>query len=96
MKYKKSIITDDLKHCYICGSTSNIHIHHIYKSYRRKKSTEYGLVVPLCFEHHEGTYGVHGKHGHELDMRLKKEGQAVFEKAYPELEFITIFGRNYL
>ena len=96
MRYKSSIITDDLTHCYICGASSNIHIHHIYKAYRRKKSTEYGLVVPLCWLHHEGTYGVHGKHGHELDMKLKRKGQEVFEEYYKDLNFKDIFGKNYL
>jgi hypothetical protein len=44
-------------------------------------------------EHHRGTNGVHGKNGHELDIRLKQLGQEVFNN---DPKFIKIFGRNYL
>lgn len=92
----KSIVQTE-KECYVCKTRVMLHSHHIYfGNPYRKISEKYGMKVWLCLDHHEGTYGVHGKHGHELDMKLKKDGQAVFEKAYPELEFIKIFGRNYL
>lgn len=92
----KSIIQEN-KECYVCGVTYGLHAHHIYfGNPLRKISEKYGMKVYLCFEHHEGTYGVHGKYGHELDMKLKKDGQAVFEQTHPDKSFIKIFGRNYL
>lgn len=54
------------------------------------------MKVYLCWLHHEGTYGVHGKNGHELDMKLKRKGQEIFEEKYPDLNFKDIFGKNYL
>ena len=92
----KSIIQKN-KECYVCGTTYNLHSHHIYFGNPwRKLSEKYGMKVYLCWQHHEGTYGVHGKHGHDLDMKLKKKGQEVFEEYYSELEFKDIFGKNYL
>lgn len=38
--------------------------------------------------------GVH--FNRELDFNLKKLCQKKFEEVYPELEFLKIFGRNYL
>lgn len=92
----KSIIQKN-KECYVCSTTYNLHSHHIYFGNPwRKLSERYGMKVYLCWLHHEGTYGVHGKHGHELDMRLKKKGQEVFERYYSDLNFKDIFGKNYL
>lgn len=92
----KSIIQDK-KECYVCGATYRLHSHHVYfGNPLRKISEKYGMKVYLCWEHHEGTNGVHGKNGHELDMKLKREGQVVFDKIYPDKKFIEVFKRNYL
>lgn len=92
----KSIIQKN-KECYVCSTTYNLHSHHIYFGNPwRKLSERYGMKVYLCWQHHEGTYGVHGKHGHDLDMKLKKKGQEVFEEYYSDLNFKDIFGKNYL
>ena len=92
----KSIIQEQ-KECYVCGKKTNLHCHHIYfGNPKRKLSEKYGLKVYLCYEHHEGTYGVHGAKGHELDIKLKKLGQKAFEYEYPNLNFLSIFGKNYL
>lgn len=68
---KKSIISNE-KQCYVCGSKYNLHYHHIMFGKNRKLADKDGLTVYLCYEHHEGTNGVHGKNGHELDIKLKK------------------------
>lgn len=36
-------------------------------------------IIELTPEQHRGTYGVHGKYGHELDQRLKLEFQNQLE-----------------
>ena len=89
----KSIITSVMNRCYLCHSYKRIEIHHIYSNCYRKKSTQYGLVVPLCYECHQGTNGVH--HNRQKMDYLRTIGQAKFEEAYPNLDFIKIFGRNY-
>ena len=91
-----SILTNDMKKCYLTGTTQNIHIHEIYfGSANRKKSIEHGFCVPLKAElHNMSSNGVH--FNHELDLRLKRECQAKFEETHTREEFIRIIGRNYL
>ena len=61
----------------------------------RKWSEKYGLVVPLCYMHHNGSdAGVH--FDKTLDTALKIMAQRKFEETYPELNFREIFGKNYL
>ena len=95
MKKRVSIITDRMDQCYICDSVDNVEIHEIFYGPKRNNSIRYGLVVPLCAEHHRGTYGVHGSKGKMLNMSLKEEGQLAFEKHYPATDFMTMFGKNY-
>lgn len=93
---KKSIMTNDLEHCIVCGTSNNIHIHHcIYGSAKRKLSDKYGLIVPLCANHHNmSKNGVH--FNKLLDTKMKQFAQKKFEEAFPDLDFIKIFGKNYL
>lgn len=70
--FKKSIVTDDLKHCYECGESYGIEIHHVFFGRNRKNADKDGCVVPLCKYHHTGLLGVHGKKGEDLDTKLKK------------------------
>lgn len=93
---RNSIIVEDLKHCLVCGTSFNIHIHHcIYGSANRKKSEKYGLIVPLCAKHHNmSNEGVH--FNKELDMKLKQLAQKRFMEIYPNQNFLDIFKRNYL
>lgn len=86
------------KECYICGSKSNLHLHHIMFGRNRKVSDEDGLTVFLCYEHHEGTNGVHGKNGHELDLKLKEIAEKRWCEFYNKTtdQFIKRYGKNYL
>lgn len=68
-------IINQTKRCYVCGSTSNLHLHHIMFGKNRKNADADGLTCYLCWEHHEGTNGVHGKNGHDLNLKLKKVAQ---------------------
>ena len=91
-KKLKSIITRDLEHCYLCGAP-NPQIHHIFNGANKKKSEKYGLIMPLCMNHHTGDDGVHTI---PRKMQVTKEfGQEMFELYYPELNFFVIFGKNY-
>lgn len=93
----RSIITDNLRICYLCGAVNNIEVHHcIHGTAGRKLATKYHLLVGLCSECHRGTYGVHGKYGHEKDLILKRVAQESFEKKYSRVKFIEVFGRSYL
>lgn len=90
----KSLFSTEKK-CYICGTSNWIEKHHIFGGANRKNSEKYGLYVNLCHTHHnEPPNGVH--HNRSNDIKLKQEGQRRFKKAYPNLDFLKIFGRNYL
>lgn len=94
---KKSIINND-KRCYVCGTPYNIHYHHIMFGKNRKKADIDGLTIYLCREHHEGTNGVHGKDGHDLDLKLKQLAEITWLKVNNKTidDFIKRYGKNYL
>ena len=89
----KSII----QNCFICAKMVGLHDHHIYfGNPRRSISERNGFKVWLCYEHHEGTFGVHGSKGHELDMYLKKICQLKFEETNSREKFIELIGKSYI
>lgn len=85
-----SILTNDLDHCIICGSKKD-NLHEVFFGTNRVNSMKYGLVIPLCLEHH-------------LEMHRNKEwqdywhrkGQLDFIEHYPDLDFLEIFKKNYI
>lgn len=92
----KSIIQKN-KECYVCKTTYNLHLHHIcFGTANRKISDKNGFTVYLCQYHHEGTYGVHGKNGKELNLRLKQECQKKYEENHTREEFISLIGRSFI
>ena len=92
-------IMQDKKECYVCGTQFNLHKHHIMKGIRnRNKAEQDGLWVYLCYEHHEGTNGVHGKYGDKLNKRLIVDGENQWLCYYNKTidDFIQRYGKNYL
>lgn len=96
MDRRFSIITKDLWHCTVCGTTFNIHKHEVfYGTANRKLSIKYGLVIPLCAKHHNmSNEGIH--YNRKLDLKYKKIAQKIFQEKYPDLDFIKIFGKSFL
>ena len=92
-KPRKMVI--DLGHCMVCGRPRP-HIHHcIYGTSNRAKSEKYGLVVPLCYEHHLGAYSPHNNR--DFDLKLKCMAQEYFEANYGSRDdFRKEFGKSYL
>ena len=90
----KSIMTQDFARCYLCGSTEHLEIHHIMGGATRDKSTEYGLVVPLCRSCHDKLH--FSKDSRAMTDELRRKAQANFLKAYPDEDWLKIFHRNYL
>ena len=94
----KSIIQKD-KCCYICGTVIGLHNHHIFfGTANRKLSEKDGLKVYLCWEHHEGTFGVHGREGNNLNLKLKKLAERKWIEYYKKTEkdFIDRYGESIL
>ena len=61
---------------------------------RKQLSEKYGLKVYLCINHHrEGPEAVHRNH---INARIvQADAQRAFEREYPSLDFLKIFGMNY-
>lgn len=101
-KHSPSILRQDDGTCYLCVLLNGDYRqhkhreeHHIFGGANRKWSEAYGLKVRLCMEHHRtGPEAAH-QNAQTAD-RLHRIGQQAFEKAYPTLSFIRIFGKNYL
>lgn len=90
-----SIITNILDICIECGNRLGVERHHIFGASERDKSTEYGLIAPLCHDCHRiHRDAVH--QNYEKSLRLKRLAQMCFEQEYPEFDFERIFGQNFL
>ena len=68
--------------------------HVIFGTSNRRLSEKYGLKVYLCLRHHTA-----GKDSVHLNQQIRedlcKEAQLKFEKEYPDLSFLEIFGKNW-
>lgn len=92
----KSVL-QEVKECYVCQTTSNLHDHHVlFGTSNRKKSEKYGLKVWLCAYHHNmSNEGVH--FNKILDRALKLKAQAYYEENIGTREqFRQEFGKSYL
>lgn len=77
--------------CFFCGRQATDR-HHIFGGANRAKSEKYKLIVYLCRKcHDELHFGKRDK----MDY-LHQYGQRLFNTLYPNLNFRSIFGRNYL
>lgn len=84
-------IIHDMKYCYFC-KRKPIEKHEIFGGYaRRQLSKNYGLVIGLCKDHHDKAHS-----DHEFAEQLHIIGQQAFEKKYQDLDFLEVFGKNYL
>ena len=108
--YKKSILTDDMEHCCICGR-GPVQIHHIYGGANRNLSTEQDMIVPLCWDCHRKLHTDPNQH---MRFKLMRDAQDKWElefienhnngsiQSYVEAqhrardEFRKLYGKSYL
>ena len=90
--YMKSMITDDLEHCYLCGKTP-VQYHHVFGGSHRRRATADNLFIPLCWNCH---VKVHNEPSQRLNYSLKRLGQLAYEDLYGHDEFMKNYGKNYL
>lgn len=95
MKQKRrSVLTDDLEHCYLTGSPE-VHIHHVFGGPNRSLSEEDGFIVPLRPDlHNMSNKGVH--FNRELDLMLKRKCQEIFEQTRSREDFIKRYGKSWV
>jgi hypothetical protein len=90
----KSLISE-AKCCYFCGTTQNLHFHHIFQNANKKNSEKIGAWVWLCAKHHVlGADAVHNNY--QKNRELKKLAQRKYEENHTRDEFMSIIKRNYL
>lgn len=87
---RKSILTDNLEKCFICGRTAT-DMHEIFSGANRKASIIHSFCVPLCRTCHQAITLNYG-----LNLRLKRLCQEKFEETHEHSEFMAIIGKNYL
>lgn len=87
---RMSILTEDLKTCYICKKNKQ-DLHEIFEGARRVSSIKYNMVVPLCRYCHNKIHT-----DRELSLHFKRLCQKEFEKENSREKFIEIFKRSYL
>lgn len=80
---------DVIKLCEICRSNNLVETHHIIKRKQAKYLENCKLnLINLCWDHHKGTYGVHGKYGHKFDQELKLEFKNKLEELWDK-QYLT-------
>jgi len=68
--------------------------HAIFNAKNRKLSEKFGLKTYLCRAHHrESAEAVHKNRANRAIV--EDAAQRAFEKHFPELDFIAIFGKNF-
>ena len=87
---RTSILTESNK-CCMCPSTADLTWHEVFRGRNRANSMKYDLCLRLCYNCHE-------KYQEDKDFNnyWHKQAQLKFNEAYPNLDFLEIFKRNYL
>lgn len=86
-----SIITGNLNVCYICSRRKKDDLHEIFGGSNRKKSMQWGTVIPICRECHD-----RWEYDKQLREEMQDEVQKLFEKQYSHELFMAEFRRSYL
>lgn len=93
-KTRFSIITNDLEHCIICGRKKEA-LHEVFYGAYRHVSIKYGIVIPLCLNHHtQGKFSVHKDR--ELDLYYKRLAESIFINKYSYELYMKEFKINYI
>lgn len=90
-----TIMCNQLEHCIVCGRPHPEKHEIFFGNPNRDRSKQYGLVIPLCYEHHRGDNGPHKCR--TVDDKYKRAAQIAWEQRFGNREdFISIFGKSYL
>lgn len=88
---RKSVFTNDLEHCILCGNKKD-NLHEIFFGKNRLNSIKYNFVIPLCFDCHSK---MHINNEWQEFWHIK--GQLYFESNIGSRnEFIGVFGKSYI
>ena len=98
----RSIMQRDSSYCYLCEKLygkyrmTGLERHHaMHGTGGRPLAEKYGLYIWLCAEHHRtGSEAVH--QNRDNDLMIQQDAQRAFEREYPDLSFLEVFGINRL
>ena len=92
----KSLLCNN-KMCFICGTTFNLHKHHIFGGANRSKSEKDGCWCYLCASHHNmSNKGVHFDRNKDLELKKICQVAWMTENKKTVEDFIKEYGRSYL
>ncbi len=86
-----SILTNNLNICYICNKKRKDDLHEIFGGSNRKKSMEWGLVIPVCRECHDKW-----DKDKELREQIQQEAKEEFIRRNTKEKFREEFGKYYI
>ena len=86
-----SLFSSEKTKCYFCGSTYKLTWHEIFFGRNRRNSMKYGLCLRMCLKCHR-KYQEDKNFNEVWHVRAQKK----FNEVYPDLDFVEIFGKNYL
>lgn len=86
-----SIITNNLKICYVCQKRKKDDLNEVFEGSNRQMSMKYGLVIPICRLCH-----IEYDLNKELRQKYQREAQEKFEEKYGHDLFMQEFKKNYL
>ena len=90
-------ILQETKMCLICGTTKNLHNHHVYGGVaHRKISDKYGLTIYLCMDHHTGNNGIHRDYNLDLEIKKKCQLQAMAYYKWTIEDWFKLFRRSWI
>ena len=96
---KRFSILYQLDYCAICGKPYP-QLHEIfYGRKNRELSKKYGLIIPLCFEHHNKdrkSGSIHFNPEFDLDEKQNAQRKAMKHYGWSMEDWMKIFRENYL
>lgn len=82
--------------CELCGSNHMVQLHHKIGGHGKRKQCEtLESVIALCWKHHHGTFGAHGREGQALNRQLRQELERTYrEQGRDEEEILYLLGKK--
>lgn len=86
-----SILTNNLKICYICNKKRKDDLHEVFGGSNRQKSMIWGLVIPICRGCHD-EWDIN----EELRKQIQQKAKEEFIKRNTKEKFREEFGKYYI
>lgn len=91
-KNRKSVFTDDLDYCYLCGKKKN-DLHEVFGGRNRINSIKYNFILPLCRECYSSNQNnpIFNDYWHKQGQFYTVKGLSALEK-----NLLRYLEKNYL